>query len=283
MNYRHGFHAGNFADVVKHALLALCLIHLRRKDAAFRVIDTHAGRGAYDLASDEAVRGAEWPGGIGRIWTHDFAPDVAALIAPYLDAVRAANPDGQLRTYPGSPDLIRRLLRPNDRLIACEAEPGTARALTAGLRGDARAKAIAIDGWTALQAYIPPRERRGLVLIDPPYEAMDEWTRLADALIAAQRKWSGGMFFAWYPVKDDTALSKFYRRLTASSHPDMLRIEIARKVATDGKLRGSGQIILNPPFTLQRDAQILLAALAPAFWPDEQAMIRIEALAARAA
>jgi 23S rRNA (adenine2030-N6)-methyltransferase len=283
MNYRHGFHAGNFADVVKHALLALCLTHLRRKDAAFRVIDTHAGSGRYDLTSSEAVRGGEWPSGIGRVWSHDFAPKTAARVAPYLDAVRAINPDGPLRVYPGSPDLIRHLLRPQDRLIACEAEPGAARALTAALRGDARAKAIAIDGWTALQAYIPPKERRGLVLIDPPFEAPDEFMRLADALLTAHRKWSGGTFFAWYPLKDDTATAGFYRRIAKSGHPDMLRIEIARKVAADGKLRGSGQLIINPPYTLEGDAQILLGALAPLFWPDAQADIRVEALKARAA
>ena len=185
MNYRHAFHAGNFADVHKHSVLARILVHLRRKPAAFRVIDTHAGAGRYDLLAPEPSRSGEWHDGIERIWEGKPQHGPDALLAPYLAAVAALNPDGRLRIYPGSPLIAKYLLRPQDRLIACELEPRSAAALAAALRGDARAKAVAIDGWTALGAYVPPKERRGLVLIDPPFEDAADFLRLSSALAAA--------------------------------------------------------------------------------------------------
>ncbi len=171
MNYRHAFHAGNFADVVKHAVLARILTHLRDKPQPFRVIDTHAGAGLYDLAGPDANRTGEWRAGIGRLTAARLVPPARDLLAPYLDAVAAFNRDGQLRRYPGSPLVALSLMRPQDRLIACELEPNAAAALTSNLRADKRAKAIAIDGFVAINAYVPPKERRGLVLIDPPFEA----------------------------------------------------------------------------------------------------------------
>ena len=182
MNYRHAFHAGNFADVVKHAVLCRMLVHLREKPAAFRVIDTHAGAGRYDLAGAGGGKTGEWRDGIGRLLAAELAPPVRTLLAPYLDAVAALNPGGRLTIYPGSPALAQALLRRQDRLIACELEPHAAAALERDLRGDPRAKAIAIDGWTALTAYVPPVERRGIVLIDPPFEQPDEFSRLLQRL-----------------------------------------------------------------------------------------------------
>ena len=179
MNYRHAFHAGGPADVVKHAVLARILVHLCNKPAAFRVIDTHAGAGLYDLRGPEATRSPEWRDGIARLLAAPIDGEAAALLAPYLDAVRALNPGGELAAYPGSPVVARALLRSQDRLVACELEPSAAAALAHNLGGDRRAKAIAIDGWTALNAYVPPPERRGVVLIDPPFEATDEFSRLA--------------------------------------------------------------------------------------------------------
>ena len=170
MNYRHAFHAGSFADVVKHAVLVRILTHLRAKPAAFRVLDTHAGAGLNDLAGPEASRSPEWREGIARLLAAPVAEPARALIAPYLDAVAGLNPAGRLVTYPGSPALVLALLRPQDRLIACELEPNAAAALARHLGRDRRSKAIALDGWTALNAYVPPKERRGLVLIDPPFE-----------------------------------------------------------------------------------------------------------------
>jgi len=274
MNYRHAFHAGNFADVVKHAILARIIMHLRKKDAAFRVIDTHAGTGRYNLLGNEAIRGGEWHDGIGRVWSHDFPPAVAELLAPYRDAIRSFNPDGKLAIYPGSPLLVRHWLRPQDRLIACELESGAAQALGRHLRKDPVAKVVAIDGWTALNAYIPPKEKRGLVLIDPPYEERDELKRLANALAAAHRKWNTGVFLAWYPIKDMPEIVSFIKSLEKSDIA-ALRIELIRDTAPEGKLRGTGLVVVNPPWTLADDAKALLPHLAQILWPGESVTFRI--------
>lgn len=168
MNYRHAFHAGNFADVLKHAVLVRILVHLRTKPAAFRVIDTHAGAGLYNLTGPEASRSPEWQGGIGRLMAAPLSTAARGLLQPYLDAVASHNPGGQMRCYPGSPAIVQALMRSQDRLLACEMEPGAAAELARQLAADRRSKAVSIDGWTALNAFIPPKERRGLVLIDPP-------------------------------------------------------------------------------------------------------------------
>ncbi len=206
MNYRHAFHAGNFADVVKHAVLARVVAQLREKQTAFRIIDTHAGAGVTDLTGPEASRTGEWRNGIGRLVAAELEPPIRALLAPYLDAVAGYNPPGRLRAYPGSPLLAASWLRPQDRLIACEVVPQAARALTQALQTDRRAKVIPIDGWTALAAYLPPKERRGLVLIDPPFEAPGELDRLPEDLARAHRKWATGIYLLWYPVKNLPAL-----------------------------------------------------------------------------
>src|SRR5258708_8787131 len=226
MNYRHAFHAGNFADVVKHAVLARIITHLKEKPAAFRVIDTHAGAGLYDLSGPEASRTGEWRAGIGRLLAAQLAPDVRALLAPYLDAVAALNPGGAMKVYPGSPALAQTLLRDQDRLVVCEREPNAARALATAVHGDTRAKAVEIDGYTALNAYIPPKEPRGLVLIDPPYEQPDEFPRLAAALSAAVAKWPTGAFFPWDPIKDCGAVVALLRDLRAREMTNMLRAEL---------------------------------------------------------
>src|SRR5215813_3092277 len=205
MNYRHAFHAGNFADVVKHAVLVRILVHLRGKPAPFRVIDTHAGAGSYDLAGEEARRSGEWRDGIDRLVRAPIAARARALIAPYLDAVAACNGAGGLTAYPGAPALVRAFLRPQDRLVACELEPNAAAALARYLHGDRRSKAVTIDGWTALNAYVPPPERRGLALIDPPFEDAADFPRLAHALAAAHRKWASGSYLVWYPIKERKA------------------------------------------------------------------------------
>jgi 23S rRNA (adenine2030-N6)-methyltransferase len=263
MNYRHAFHAGNFADVVKHAVLARIVVHLKEKPAAFRVIDTHAGAGLYDLAGPEASRTAEWREGIGRLVAAELAAPARALLAPYLEAVAAFNGGGALKLYPGSPALMQHWLRPQDRLIACEREPDAARALAGVLRGDKRAKALAIDGYTALNAYVPPKERRGLVLIDPPFEQVDEVASLAQGLAGAQRKWPTGIYVLWYPIKDARESESFARRLARLGIPRILRAELMLPVREE-RLRGSGLILVNPPWTLEAELAVLLPALAAA-------------------
>lgn len=267
MNYQHAFHAGNFADVHKHAVLMRILVHLRLKPAAFRVIDTHAGVGRYDLRAAEANRSGEWLHGIARVFdeARQKNPQTGtpqALLAPYLDAIGALNPDGKLRIYPGSPLIVQSLLRTQDHLIACELEPRAAASLAAMLRGDRRAKAVAIDGWTALGAYVPPKERRGLVLIDPPFEDAADFARLSDMLAVAYRKWPTGIYMLWYPIKLRKAPDALARRLKKADMPKVLRCElIIDPPREEGGLAGSGLIVVNPPYTLDADLQILLPAL----------------------
>jgi 23S rRNA (adenine2030-N6)-methyltransferase len=269
MNYRHAFHAGGFADVHKHSILARVLLHLRQKPAAFRVIDTHAGAGRYDLFGPEPSRSPEWRHGIERVWETRRSGPVHELLAPYLEAVVALNPDDELRNYPGSPLIAKSLMRAQDRLIACELEPGAAALLATALRGDRRAKALAIDGWTAASAYVPPKERRGLVLIDPPFEDAADFTRLSNALAAAHRKWPTGTYLLWYPVKDRGAPDALARRLRKLNVPNMLRCELTIGLPrTEGGLVGSGLIVANPPFTLEQDLQVLVPALGEILSPE---------------
>jgi 23S rRNA (adenine2030-N6)-methyltransferase len=270
MNYQHAFHAGNFADVHKHAVLARILTHLQAKPAAFRVIDTHAGTGRYDLLAAEPTRSGEWRDGIGRIWEaaaqQKLGPVVSELLAPYLGAVAACNADHSLRTYPGSPLVAQHLLRPQDRLIACELEPRSAAALAATLRGDRRAKALTLDGWTAIGAYVPPKERRGLVLVDPPFEEPSDFTRLSGALAAAHRKWPTGIYMLWYPIKSREAPDALIRRLQRLAIAKILRCEFTLgPPRADAGLIGSGLIVVNPPFTLEADLRVLLPALGRIF------------------
>ena len=281
MNYQHAFHAGNFADVHKHAVLARVLIHLRNKPAAFRVIDTHAGAARYDLLAQEATRGGEWHDGIAKVWAarptsgDDRSGGGAALLTPYLDAVASLNPGGSLRTYPGSPLVALALLRPQDRLSACELEPRAAALLLTALRRDRRAKALTIDGWTALGAYVPPKERRGVVLIDPPFEEAADFTRLSSALVAAHRKWPTGIYMLWYPIKERDAAEALVRRLKRTGLAGLLRCEInlAPPAAALG-LTGSGVILVNPPYKLDADLGLLLPALGKILSP--QATIRTD-------
>jgi 23S rRNA (adenine2030-N6)-methyltransferase len=271
MNYRHAYHAGSFADVLKHAVLARVLAHLREKPAPFRVIDTHAGAGVYDLGGPEAAKTGEWRDGIARVREAQLPPAADALLRPYLDAVAKLNGDGALTRYPGSPALAQALMRRQDRLIACELEPNAAAALARHLRGDVRAKAIPLDGWTALTAYVPPKERRGVVIIDPPFEEPDEFARLARGLAAAHRKWATGIYLLWYPVKDAADVAAFVRRIVRLRIARTLRAELIVSPATETlRLRGSGLILVNPPWTLHQELKILLPALAAVLAPDRR-------------
>ncbi|MEI7805417.1 MAG: 23S rRNA (adenine(2030)-N(6))-methyltransferase RlmJ [Hyphomicrobiales bacterium] len=280
MNYRHAFHAGNFADVFKHAVLCRIIAYLREKPAAYRVIDTHAGAGLYDLAGSEASRGGEWRQGIALLLAAQPDPAAAALLAPFLDVVAALNAAGQIKIYPGSPALARAWLRPQDRLIACEIEPKAAQALTANLRGDVRIKTLRIDGWTALEAYVPPVERRGVVLVDPPFEADDDFTRLANGLAAAHRKWATGIYALWYPIKSRAEPDALAKNLQRSGITRILRAELTVAPPDDvTRLIGSGLILVNPPWTLEKELKILLPMLAGIMGRDGKGGFRLDWLA----
>src|ERR1700761_2917652 len=267
LNYRHAFHAGGFADVIKHIVLVRILTYLQEKPAAFRVIDTHAGAGRYDLTGDEARRGGEWLTGIARILQARFSNEALPLVKPYLDIVRSFNPLNDLQAYPGSPLIARALLRPQDRLTACELEPGAHKQLVDALRRDTQARVVDIDGWTALPAYVPPNERRGLVLIDPAFEARDEFDRLADRFAAACEKWPTGSYLIWYPAKSRRATDELAERVAqtiALVKPPGKCLQLEFSVAPqtlDGALTSSGLLIVNPPWTLQGELKIILPEL----------------------
>ncbi len=272
MNYQHAFHAGSFADVHKHAVLTRILEHLRAKPAAFRVIDSHAGAGRYDLSGPEATRSGEWHAGIERVLRASQAlrdGDARALLKPYLDIVAALNIGGDLRLYPGSPLIAKARLRQQDRLIACEIEPRATASLKIALRGDPRAKVLVIDGWMAVNANVPPKERRGLVLIDPPYEDAGDFTRLSVALGEAYRKWPTGIYLLWYPIKERDAPDALARRLGRLGVAKVLRCEITRgPPRPDAGLVGSGLVVVNSPYPLERELRVLIPALIRVFSPN---------------
>ncbi len=271
MNYRHGFHAGNFADVLKHAVLARMLVHLRSKEKPFRVIDTHAGRGAYDLGGGEARRTGEWRNGIGRLTgeteNRPSSPadrDLAAFLAPYIEAVTAWRAEHGAYAYPGSPAIIRHFLRRDDRLLAVEAQERIFEKLARHFPPGSRAKALHLDGYAAWSAFVPPKERRGLVIVDPPYEAQDEFARVAAGLETAVKKWPSGMTLIWYPVKDRTLARRFAGRLSGLSLPEIWRAEldIGAKEENEAGLTACGLILVNPPWTLPAELKAILPGLA---------------------
>lgn len=262
MNYRHIYHAGNFADVLKHAVLARLIVYLQQKDKAFRVLDTHAGIGLYDLSSEEAQKTDEWRDGIGRLMEAELSDKAAALLAPYLDAVRSLNPDGPLARYPGSPKLTRMLLRPQDRLSALELHPDDARALARRFEGDFQVRVTELDGWLALGAHLPPKEKRGIVLVDPPFEQEGEYERLAEGLAKAWRRFSTGTYCLWYPIKKGAPIAEFHEALKALAIPKMLCAELlVRSDRETTGLTGSGLVVVNPPYTLKDELHALLPEL----------------------
>ncbi|TDK37079.1 23S rRNA (adenine(2030)-N(6))-methyltransferase RlmJ [Rhizobium deserti] len=274
MNYRHIYHAGNFADVLKHAVLARLVRYAQNKDKAFRVLDTHAGTGLYDLSSEEAQKTGEWREGIGRLLEAELPPKVADLLEPYLTAVRDLNPEGQIRLYPGSPKLVRMLLRPQDRLSAMELHPEDFNRLHNLFEGDFQVRATELDGWLALGAHLPPKEKRGVILVDPPFEEEDEYRRLAQGLATAYRRFPGGTYCLWYPIKKGAPIKAFHEQLQALQIPKMLCAELSVKSDRETGLSGSGLIVVNPPFTLKDELHTLLPALKAVLAQDRFASSR---------
>lgn len=267
MNYRHAFHAGNFADVIKHIVLVRILIHLQDKAAAFRVIDSHAGAGLYDLTGPEAERSGEWLTGILRLVQARLSEETHALVAPYLDIVRSFNPGRDLVAYPGSPLIARALLRPQDRMTLCEIEPVARKQLIGALRRDKQARVVDLDGWTGLPAFVPPQERRGVVLIDPPFERADEFARMARGFADTFAKWPTGTFVLWYPAKSRRATDELAQAVAATAAESGmagkgLRLEFSVAPQTaDGVLNSAGLLIVNPPWTLATDLKQILPEL----------------------
>jgi 23S rRNA (adenine2030-N6)-methyltransferase len=265
MNYRHAYHAGNFADVLKHAVLAFVIDHLKRKDAPFRIVDTHAGRGRYALMSAEADKTGEWRAGIGRLVGVESTPlpDTAQrLLAPYLAAVAAENGGHTLSLYPGSPLIAQHLMRTGDTLIANELHPDERTELEAAIGRDRRVKILGLDGWTALKSLLPPKERRGVVLIDPPFEEDGELRRLGDGLTEALQRFATGTFIAWHPIKDPQPVARFRKALAAAVERPPLAVELMiRRPTNRDRLNGCGLVVANPPYTLQAALKAALPEL----------------------
>jgi 23S rRNA (adenine2030-N6)-methyltransferase len=284
MNYRHAFHAGNFADVLKHAVIAQCLEHLKKKDKPFRVIDTHAGIGLYDLASEQARRSPEFKDGIVRVLDAKRSDEVGAVLAPLLRVVDALNGPGALTAYPGSPEIAARLARTADRIQLCELHKEDARTLDQRYAKDARVKVEARDGYKALKALVPPREKRGLVLVDPPFEDRDEMAHMAEAIMPAIERWPTGTFVFWRPLKDlwaaerfDVGLAEWLISEQRIEPEKILRADLwVRDLSTEGKLAGAGVVVVNPPYTLEAQLLALLPWLAETLAQGEGAGWRLD-------
>ncbi len=253
MNYRHAFHAGNHADCVKHALLHALVTALLRKPAPFRVLDTHAGVGTYALNATEARRTAEWRDGIGRLGRVTDGP-----LRPWLSLVRTF----PAATYPGSPALVRAMLRPGDHLTLCELHPVDAATLRAAHRRDPQVSVHHRDGHEAAPALTPFPERRGLILLDPPYEAPDEFDRVANTMARVHRRFPAGIQAAWYPIKGRAPARAFRDGFAAAGIPDVIALELHLRAPTDpARLNGSGLLVVNPPWGFEDAARDLLGAL----------------------
>lgn len=276
MNYRHGYHAGNFADVFKHLILVHLLQALRRKEKGFAYIETHAGAGRYDLRADEAGDTEEFRDGVARLWGHGPPAGTEA----YLAAVRAMNAGRRLRYYPGSPRIARFFLRPQDRMRLAERAPAVYARLQAEFAGDRHVLAHCGDGYTLLKAWLPPPERRGLVLIDPPYERNDEWARLHEGLRLALKRWAQGIYAVWYPLKAGTPVERFKAQLVQAGLRKILSTELTLWPADSPfRLNGCGMLIVNPPWRLDSELRSALEPLAIRLKQGPTAAARVQWLA----
>jgi len=256
VNYRHAYHAGNFADVVKHIALVAVLLHLRKKDKPFAVIDSHAGRGLYDLTSEASARTGEAQAGIDGLLR--AAPSGSPLLDAYLDLVRGV---GEGR-YPGSPLIAAKMLRAGDRLIAIEKHAEDFAGLKSTLAPYKHTQALAADGYERLAALLPPPERRGLVLIDPPYEDPREFEIAARALAAAHRRFATGIYLLWFPIKSRAAADAFCGEALSGGIAHALRIDVDTGGEGD-KLSAAGLLVVNPPFGFAKDMSATLTLAAP--------------------
>lgn len=269
MHYRHSYHAGNFADVFKHVVLCGLLAALSRKDKPWCYVETHAGAGAYDLQGEGATRTGEWRDGIGRLHGLSGAPP---LLQAYLDVVHGLNGTGALRHYPGSPLFAQALARERDRLVLCEKIPEIAAELRANLRGERRATIHHRDGHEA-HALLPPAEKRGLVLVDPPFERPDEFEAAGELVEKSLGRFAGGIYAIWYPLKNRHAAGRFERRVARACDEPALRLAFETGAPGEGQMRACAVLVVNPPFGLEAEiapagkalARLLARGPRPAF------------------
>lgn len=258
MHYRHSYHAGNFADVFKHVLLCGLLAALGRKDKPWCYLETHAGAGLYDLSDEGASRTGEWRDGIGRLAGLQDAPEP---LATYLRIVRAENAGGGLRHYPGSPAFALALARPSDRLLLCEKVPAVMEDLKRNWGHDRRVGLHVRDGYEA-HALLPPAEKRGLVLVDPPFERVDELEAMGEFSRKALARFAGGVYALWYPIKNRHAVGGFLRRMGRELPRPALNFEIDNGASAEGQMRACGLLVINPPYPFEQEMAPVLGMLA---------------------
>ncbi len=266
LSYRHLFHAGNFADVFKHALLARLLIALGAKDKPYCYLDTHAGIGRYDLAHEWAWKTREFETGISRLWDRK---DIPEALAPYMAAVRTENPKRRLRFYPGSPLIALKLRRPGDRIVLAELSRTDCAELESVVGRERHVAVHLTDGYQALKAFLPPPERRGLVLLDSSFDRSGEFSRIAKALKAAHQRWPTGMYAIWYPLMAPAAMRDFARDIGRTGIGKILRLELrVREPEAGTAIPGCGMLVVNPPWKFEAEARPLLDWLAQALSQD---------------
>ena len=259
--YRHLFHAGNFADVFKHSLLSRLVLAFEKKDKPFFVLDTHAGIGRYDLTHEWALKNAEFRDGIAMIWGRK---DLPAEFVPYFEAIRGENAGTALRFYPGSPRIVRRLLRPVDRMVLVELNRKDCEMLGALFGGDRQTTVHLMDGYQSLKAFLPPKERRGLIFIDSSFDRAREFDRLTESLVEAHRRFATGVFALWYPLMEPLAMRAFERGMAETGIRKILQLELSVLPRGYGEgMRGCGMLVVNPPFGFEQEALSMLEWLQP--------------------
>jgi len=274
MNYRHGYHAGNFADVFKHAVLARILVLMSAKETPLRVIDTHAGAGRYNLDSEQAKRTGEAETGIRKLLANLPTGEALALLQPYLRAVEQTAP-----FYPGSPLIAQSLARSQDAMTFCELHPEEYAKLEKAVGRDRLTKTLALDGWTALKSLLPPKERRALILIDPPYEDPSEFRRVVEGMEEAIRRFATGVYLIWYPIKNRHDTDAAVRRILRVANKPALKLEFeVGKPLPEGPLCATGLLVINPPWKLKEECERLLPALRQCLGTSPHSAFRIEAI-----
>jgi len=274
LSYRHLFHAGNYADVFKHALLARLLIALGAKEKPYCYIDTHAGTGRYDLGHEWAWKTREFENGIGRLWERK---DIPSALAPYMDAVRSENPKGRLRYYPGSPLIALKLRRPEDRILLSELNKTDCAELEAVIGRERHVAVHLMDGYQALKTFLPPRERRGLVLLDSSFDRSGEFARVAKALKAAHQRWTTGIYAIWYPLMAPEVMEGFMRSVKGTGIGKILRLEMRiREPAPDTPAPGCGMLVVNPPWKFDTEARPLLDWIWRALAEDGAGGVKVD-------
>lgn len=288
MNYRHIYHAGNFADIFKHIILTRVIEYFKVKEQAFRVLDTHAAIGLYNLYSEQTQKTCEWHEGLQKFLSYNFTKKEKELIQPWLDAINYFNQNGKkIKYYPGSPLLTRFLLRKQDRLSATELHKTDYKILKSHFIDDYQSKIINLDGWLALKSQLPCKEKRTIVLVDPPFEDVNEFQKLVQGLKEAYKRSVTATYLLWYPIKNYNVLKNFYHDLIATNIKDILQCELYIKDFTKfnnatAKIKtpmaGCGVIVVNPPYVLKAELKLLKKCLIESLKQSLEAKIIIKQL-----